>query len=231
VVTPCTRSVSSRSGSADVLLALQVPIESGPEWACRCLSEVGLAFCFAPHFHPAMARMAALRRKLGVRTIFNLLGPLLNPASADYQLLGVSRPELLDPLAGALALLGVRQGFVVWSHDGLDEISLAAPTSVRRVRGGNITAEEWTAVDFGLEPAALRDLKTEGPENSAQIIRQVLSGKGSPARRVVLANAAAALFAAEQVTSLREGVARAASAIDSGRAGEVLERLRQAATE
>jgi anthranilate phosphoribosyltransferase len=174
-----------------------------------------------------MARVAALRRKLGVRTLFNLLGPLLNPAAAEYQLLGVGRPELLDPLAGALTQLGVRQGFVVCSQDGLDEISLAAPTQVRHVQGEKVTTLEWTAADFGLQPAELSELKAEGPHDSARIISEILSGKDSPARRVVLANTAAALLAAEQVSSLRDGVGRAADAIDNNRAGEVLERLRQ----
>src|SRR4029077_16267536 len=128
-------AVSSRSGSADVLRELGVNIEGGPEWAQKCLDRVGFAFCFAPHFHRGMAHVGALRKKLGIRTIFNLLGPLANPADAPYQLLGVGKPELLDPLAGALAKLGTRQSVLVCSHDGMDEVSLAAPTRVRIVRG------------------------------------------------------------------------------------------------
>jgi anthranilate phosphoribosyltransferase len=227
VVKHGNRSASSRSGSADVLVELGVPIERGPEWAARCLQEVGLAFCFAPHFHPAMARAAALRRKLGVRTIFNLLGPLLNPGRAEYQLLGVGRPELLDPLAGALARLGVRQAFVVCSQDGLDEVSLSAPTSVRHVRGEQVIPLEWTAADFGLEPATIAELRVEGVPQSAEVLRKLLARQDGPPRRVVLANAAAALLAAEQVSSLKEGVTRAAAAIDTGKANQVLERLRQ----
>ena len=225
VVKHGNRSVSSRSGSADVLLALGVPIEAGPEWASRCLQHIGVALCFAPHFHPALARVAVLRRKLGVRTVFNQLGPLLNPAGADYQLLGVGRPELLDPLAGALARLGVQQAFVVCSRDGLDEVSLGAPTDVRQVRGCSVRSGQWSAEDFGLEPAPVDDLRADGPDESARIIRQILAGEAGPARRVVLANAAAALLAAEHVPSLKDGVARAAQAIDSGTALHVLQCL------
>ena len=134
------RSVSSRSGSADVFAELDVPVESGPEWASRTLAEHGFAFCFAPHFHPALAKVASVRRKLGVRTIFNLLGPLLNPAGAEHQLLGVGRPELLDTMAGALAQLGTRQSFLVCGRDGLDEVTLAGPTMVRRVSARGLRA-------------------------------------------------------------------------------------------
>ena len=135
VVKHGNRAVSSRSGSADVLRELGVDIEAGPEWAQKCLDRIGFAFCFAPHFHRGMAHVAALRKKLGIRTIFNLLGPLANPANAPYQLLGVGKAELLDPLAGAIAELGTRQAVLVCSRDGLDEVSLAAPTMVRLVRG------------------------------------------------------------------------------------------------
>ena len=137
------RAVSSKSGSADVLRELGVPIENGPEWAQKCLDRIGFAFCFAPQFHRGMAHVAELRRKLGVRTIFNLLGPLANPASAPYQLLGVGKPELLDPLAGAIAELGTRQAVLVCGADGLDEVSLAAPTMVRIVRGREYESREW----------------------------------------------------------------------------------------
>jgi anthranilate phosphoribosyltransferase len=227
VVKHGNRSASSRSGSADVLVELGVPIELGPEWAARCLQDVGLAFCFAPHFHPAMARAAALRRKLGVRTLFNLLGPLLNPARAEYQLLGVGRIELLDPLAGALARLGVGQAFVVCSQDGLDEVSLGAPTSVRHVGGQQVIPLEWTAADFGLEPAPFEELRVEGVRESAEVLRALLAGQDGSPRRVVLANAAAALLAAEEVSSLKDGVSRAAAAIDTGKAKAVLERLQR----
>jgi anthranilate phosphoribosyltransferase len=225
VVKHGNRSVSSRSGSADVLAALGVLVESGPAWSQSSLDRCGFAFCFAPHFHPALAKVAGLRRKLGVRTIFNLVGPLLNPAGAEHQLLGVGRAELLDPMAGAVAQLGTRQAILVHGRDGLDEVSLSAPTLVRRVRDGVIESLEWTPNDFGLEPVEPGSLAADGPAASADIVRQVLNGADGPARRVILANAATALLAAERVRSLPEGVAAAAPAIDSGTARRILDGL------
>jgi anthranilate phosphoribosyltransferase len=225
VVKHGNRAVSSHSGSADVLRELGVPIDSGPDWSQRCLDRIGFAFCFAPHFHRGMAHVAALRRKLGVRTIFNLLGPLANPAGAPYQLLGVGRPELLDPLAGALAELGTRKAVLVCSRDGLDEVSLSAPTMLRVVRGEEYEAREWDPAEFGLDPVPLSAIQARGAADSAAIIRAVLAGEDGPARRIVLANAAAALWAAEAVPTLREGVDRADAAIRSGHARAVLEAL------
>jgi anthranilate phosphoribosyltransferase len=223
VVKHGNRSVSSRSGSADVLAALGVGVESGPAWSQSCLNETGFAFCFAPHFHPALAKVGPLRQKLGVRTIFNLLGPLLNPAGAEHQLLGVGRADLLDPMAGALARLGTTRAFLVCGRDGIDEVSLSSPTLVRAVRNGTVESLEWTAADFGLEPVEPGVLRADGPPDSAAIIRQVLAGSDDPARRVVLANAAAALVAAGRAATLRDGVAVAAQSIDSGAARRVLE--------
>jgi anthranilate phosphoribosyltransferase len=225
VVKHGNRSVSSRSGSADVLAALGVAVEGGCVRARRCLDAAGLAFCFAPHFHPAMRHVARVRQRLRVGTLFNCLGPLANPAGAPYQLLGVGRPELLDRMAGALALLGTRRALVVHGRDGLDEVSLSAPTEVREVRGGEVTAAKWTPADFGLEPCAADDLRAEGPQASAALVRAVLDGAAGPAARVVLANAAAALLAAGRVQTLPEGVARAREALAAGRARDVLERL------
>jgi anthranilate phosphoribosyltransferase len=225
VVKHGNRSVSSRCGSADVLAVLGVTLEVDPQTARRNLERCGLAFCFAPHFHPGLKHVAALRRRLGVTTLFNCLGPLANPAGAAYQLLGVGRRELLDLMAGALAQLGTRHALVVCSRDGLDEVSLSAPTLVREVRGEIITALEWTPADFGLEPCQLQDLQVDGPQESAHLLRAVLAGQQGPAGRVVLANAAAALIAADRVTSPPEGVALAAQALNSGRALRVLEQL------
>ena len=225
VVKHGNRSVSSRSGSADVLAALGVPVESGPVWAQRSIENHAFAFCFAPQFHPALAKVGPLRRKLGVRTIFNLLGPLLNPGGAEHQLLGVGKRDLLDAMAGAVARLGTQRAYLVCGDDGLDEVSLSAPTSVRLVRDRTIEALEWTASDFGLEPVSLSDLRADGPAASAAIVRSVLAGEDGPCRRVVLANAAAALLAAEQVRTLPEGVRRAARSIDSGAAHDLLEKL------
>jgi len=225
VVKHGNRSVSSRSGSADVLLALGVNVEGDAGDARRCLDRTGLAFCFAPHFHPALRHVAALRRRLRVTTLFNCLGPLANPAGATHQLLGVGRPELLDLMAGALSRLGTRRALVVCGRDGLDEVSLSAPTLVREVHGQEISAGEWTARDFGLEPCSLSDLRADGPEQSAAMLRAVLEGKESPATRVVLANAAAGLLAAEQVQTPAEGVGLAAAALAGGKARAVLELL------
>jgi anthranilate phosphoribosyltransferase len=227
VVKHGNRAVSSRSGSADVLAALGVEIEGDAVHAQHCLREAGLAFCFAPHFHPALRHVAALRRRLGVPTIFNCLGPLANPAGAPYQLLGVGRPELLDVISGALALLGTNHTLIVSGRDGLDEVSLSAPTCVRQVRGTEIAAWEWTADDFGLPCCALDDLRVRDAIESATIIEGVLRGATGAATSVVLANAAAALIAAGRISEPRAGVAMAREALHTGRALQVLEKLRK----
>jgi anthranilate phosphoribosyltransferase len=227
VVKHGNRAVSGRTGSADVLAELGVAIEGDAAWTQKCLDEAGMAFCFAPHFHPALKHVAALRRRLGVRTLLNCLGPLANPAGAAFQLIGVGKPELLNPLSGALAQLGTRRALLVWGKDGLDEVSLSGPTLVREVRNSTVTALEWTPRDFGLEPCALDDLRATDTRSSATTVLGVLDGQDGPARRVVLANAAAALLAAERVTTLADGVARADEALRSGRARRVLERLRE----
>jgi anthranilate phosphoribosyltransferase len=225
VVKHGNRAMSSRSGSADVLAALGVRVELDMQAARRCLDRAGMTFCLAPLFHPRMQHVTEVRRRLGVPTIFNCLGPLANPASAAYQLLGVGRAEWLDRLAAALALLGTRRALLVCGRDGLDEVSLSGPTLVREVQGNTVSAAEWTPDDFGLAPCRLEELRVEGPEESAAVIRGVLRGQEGPARRIVLANAAAALLAAEKASSLPEGVAKAAQAIDSGRALGVLNDL------
>jgi anthranilate phosphoribosyltransferase len=227
VVKHGNRAVSSRSGSADVLAELGVTVEGGPDWPQRCLDGAGMAFCFAPHFHPALKHVAALRRRLGVRTLFNCLGPLANPAGATYQLIGVGRRELLDPMAGALARLGTRRALLVWGTDGLDEVSLSSPTLVREVRRGTVHAYEWTPRDFHLPSCTLAELHCADVKCSASTVCSVLDGRDGPARRIVLANAAAALLAAERVESLPEGVQRAMEAIDDGGARRVLQRLRE----
>lgn len=223
VVKHGNRAVSSSSGSADVLTALGVGVTADQSVARRCLDEVGMAFCLAPLYHPALKHVGEVRRKLGVRTTFNCLGPLANPAGAAYQLLGVGRPEWLDRMAAALARLGAtRQAFLVHARDGLDEVSLSAATLVRRVRGTEVDSLEWTPDDFGLAPCSLTELRVDDATASAAVIRSVLEGEDGAARRIVLANAAAALFAAGAVPDLCEGVRRAAQAIDAGRALDVL---------
>jgi anthranilate phosphoribosyltransferase len=225
VVKHGNRAVSSRSGSADVLAALGVMVEQSAPTTRHCLDRAGLAFCFAPHFHPALKLVAPIRRRLRVRTLFNCLGPLLNPASAPYQLLGVGRREWLDPLAGALARLGIRRAFVVCGGDGLDEVTLGGPTWVREVCGQRVLAREWTPRDFALESCNPADLRVDTPEQSAGVIRSILDGQPGPARRIVIANAAAALLAAERVGSLTDGVVRATEAIDRGTAYQVWREL------
>jgi anthranilate phosphoribosyltransferase len=225
VVKHGNRAVSSRIGSADVLAALGVSIDGTCATARRSLADAGLAFCFAPHFHPALKHVAGLRRRLGVRTLFNCLGPLANPGGAPYQLLGVGRPELQVPLAGALAILGVRRALVVSGLDGLDEVSLSGPTRVLEVSGPTVRELEWRPADFQLETCSLSDISAGSPEESAALIRGVLAGEEGPPTWVVLANAAAALYTAGRVNSIVAGVARARAAIRSGQAGLVLERL------
>ncbi len=225
VVKHGNRAMSSRSGSADVLAALGVRVELDVSSARRCLERAGMTFCLAPLFHPRMRHVGEVRRRLGVRTMFNCLGPLANPANAAYQLLGVARLDWLDRLAAALARLGTRRALLVCGRDGLDEVSLSAPTLVRQVQGNAVTSAEWSPGDFGLAPCSLDELRVEGPDESAAIIRRVLQGEDGPARRIVLANAAAALVAAEKAASLPEGVAQAVQAIESGRALKVLNGL------
>ncbi|MFO0880178.1 MAG: anthranilate phosphoribosyltransferase [Gemmataceae bacterium] len=225
VVKHGNRAVSSTSGSADVLAVLGVHTAADGATARRCLAAAGMAFCLAPVYHPALRHVGEVRRRLGIRTLFNCLGPLANPARARFQLLGVGRREWLDRMAHALAVLGTERAFLVHSTDGLDEVSLSAPTLVREVQGHTVLAREWTPADFGLPPCLLTDLRVDGPEASAAVIRRLLDGEAGPCRNVVLANAAAALLAAGRATSPRQGVALAADAIDSGRARRVLQSL------
>jgi anthranilate phosphoribosyltransferase len=225
VVKHGNRAVSSRSGSADVLAALGVRIDGDPATARRCLDEAGMAFCLAPMFHPSMRHVGEVRRRLGVRTLFNCIGPLANPARASYQLLGVGRAEWLDRMAGALARLETEHAYLVCGRDGLDEVTLSAPTLVREVRGHDIAELEWTPRDFGLDPCPRDALETPTAEASAALIRDVLSGAEGPPQEYVLANSAAALLAAERVDALPDGVAMARDAIADGRAAAVLTNL------
>jgi anthranilate phosphoribosyltransferase len=227
VVKHGNRSVSSKSGSADVLARLRIRIDGDAEFARTCLREANFAFCFAPQFHPALKHVANARRALGVPTIFNCLGPLANPAGASRQLLGVGRMELLDLLANALAELDTRHAYVICSEDGLDEVSLSAPTQVREVRGGQVIAHVWTARDFGLESCKLDELSASDADASAAIIMEVLESRACAAERIVLANTAAALVAAGRASSLLDGVERARESIRSGAAMRVLTKLQQ----
>ncbi|MEX0938377.1 MAG: anthranilate phosphoribosyltransferase [Pirellulales bacterium] len=221
------RSVSSKSGSADVLNELGVRTDADHAKVEACLDELGICFCFAPLFHPAMKRVAEVRRKLGVPTIFNLLGPLCNPAGAPFQLLGVSGDDRRTLLAEALALLGTRRAVVVAGEDGLDEVTLAGRTQVTLVEGGQTSESAWEPEDFGLQRAPLGELTVDGPSASAAMIRDVLAGKSGPARDIVVLNAAAALWVAAKSPEPAECARMAAEAIDSGAASDLLQRLAQ----
>ncbi|WPB57282.1 anthranilate phosphoribosyltransferase [Xylophilus sp. GOD-11R] len=212
------RSVSSKSGSADVLDALGVDINLPPEAIARCIAEVGIGFMFAPNHHPAMKNVAPVRKELGVRTIFNILGPLTNPAGAPNILMGVFHADLVGIQVRALQRLGAKHALVVYGKDGMDEVSLGAGTLVGELKDGVVTEYEIHPEDFGLAMAGSRALKVATPEESMALLRGVLDGDAGPARDIVLLNAAAALYAADVVPSIEAGLARARSAIDSGAA-------------
>jgi len=219
------RSVTSRSGSADVLAALGVFIEASIAVVERSLDELGVCFCFAPLMHPAMRHVATIRKKLGVRTIFNILGPLSNPASATHQLLGAGRPELRPLLASSLRLLRIQRALVVSGDDGLGEVTLATSTHVTEVEDGEELEFDLEPEDFGLARQSLDSIRVAGPAESAAIIRQVLGGARGPARDLVVLNAAAGLVAFDNSHSPQAAADRAAQAIDSGAAAELLRRL------
>ena len=219
------RSVSSQSGSADVFEALGVNVAAAPAVVERCLSEAGIGFFFAPTFHPSMKHAAAARRAMGVRTAFNLLGPLTNPAGATRQLVGVPRPEFTELLARSLMLLGSERAWVVHGADGVDEISTAGYTKISECRGGSVNTFYLHPADVGLSKAPAAALKGGDARENARIVEGVLAGEAGPARDVVLLNAGAALFIAGASESVKEGIRRAAAAIDRGDGRRTLERL------
>lgn len=219
------RKITSRTGSADALRELGVNIEASVPQVEACLNELGICFCFAPLLHPAMKRVAHVRQQMGVPTIFNLLGPLTNPAAADFQLLGVGRAEIRRPLAEALELLGARRALVVHGRDGLDEVTLAETTDVCQVGDGPPREFSWRPEDFGLSVTPLTALVVDTPAESAGMIRAVLAGQAGPARDIVVLNAAAALWTAGRCETPREAAALAAEAIASGAAADLLARL------
>jgi len=219
------RSISSKCGSADVLETLGVNLTAPPERAGAAIEQVGIGFLFAPAVHTAMRHAMAARRQLGGRTVFNLLGPLTNPAGASAQVLGVFAAPLTELLARALAELGVERAFVVHGSDGLDEISLSAPTEVAEVRSGTIGRYMVAPEDFGLVRAPLDAVSGGDAATNAGTIRKILAGERGPRREIVLANAAAALVAAGRAGDFIEGVSVASEAIDSGAARDKLERL------
>lgn len=216
------RSVSSKSGSADVLQALGIKIDAEIPVLERCLKEVNIAFLMAPKFHPAMRHVAPVRQELGLRTIFNILGPLSNPAKPDFQLLGVYDKALAEPLAHVLAALGTKAAWVVSGHDGLDELTLTGTTHVVQLKEGNITQFDITPEEAGLPRAMLEDMKGGDAATNAKALEHALSGVESPHKNAVMYNAAAALVIAGKAADIKEGVALAREAIDSGNAFRTL---------
>ncbi len=221
------RSITSKTGSADVLEALGVNIEAEVPVVERCLDELGFCFCFAPRLHPSMRNVAAVRRKLGVPTIFNLLGPLCNPASAPFQLLGVGRPQIRTLMADALLSLGTQRALVVSGADGLDEITLSGPTHVIETRPPQVREFTWSPAEFGVAESPLDSVRVDGPQASADMVREVLAGQPGAPREIVVINAAAALWIAGKSDSTRQCAELAAEAIDSGRAAGLLADLVQ----
>ena len=220
------RSVSSQCGSADLLEALGIPIDLAPEQVGRCLEQTGIAFLFAPRFHPALRHAAAARRSLGMRTIFNLLGPLCNPAGARHQVMGVFDRGRLRTMAAVLKTLGGRRAMLVQGHDGMDEITVTGPTTVVELRDGRLRTLSVTPESAGLRRWRLKELRGGGPERNAAVALGVLEGGRGAARDIAILNAGAALLVGGVASTLRDGAALAAEAIDKGRAREKLEQLR-----
>jgi anthranilate phosphoribosyltransferase len=219
------RSVSSLCGSADVVETLGIHLELSPPKVARCIEEVGIGFLYAPLLHTAMKHVMAARREMGIRTVFNLLGPLTNPAGANAQVIGVYAAALTEPLARVLAELGTVRAFVVHGADGLDEISNTGESRIAEVREGVVRTFTVRPEDFGLPRASMADLQGGDREENARIIRAILDGEPGPKRDIVLMNAAAALVAGGCARDFKEGVALAARAIDSGAARAKLEAL------
>ncbi|HYO10770.1 MAG TPA: anthranilate phosphoribosyltransferase [Tepidisphaeraceae bacterium] len=225
VVKHGNRSASSKSGSADVLEKLGVKLELPPEHLARCVKEANICFAFARSHHPAMKHVAPVRSSLGIPTIFNLLGPLTNPARAKHQVLGVFAPELTDRLATVLRGLGSVRAWVVNAMDGLDEISTLGPTRVSELRDGDVHTRTIDPREHGIEYARLSDLQVDSVEQAADVLRRVLAGERGPAFDIAALNAAAALVVAGRATDLGSGLKLAREALDSGRARQTLEAL------
>ena len=224
------RGVSSKSGSADVMEALGININLSPERIAQCIAEVGVGFMFAPNHHPAMKNVAPVRKELGIKTIFNLLGPLTNPAGAPNILMGVFHPDLVGIQVRALQRLGTEHAVVVYGKDGMDEVSLGATTMVGELRNGEITEYEMHPEDFGMVMASNRVLKVENPEQSKAMLLSVLDNQPGAARDIVILNAGAALYAANVADSMKGGITLARGAIESGAAKAKLAQLVAATT-
>lgn len=219
------RAASSKSGAADCLEALGVNIMITPEQSRRILEELGICFLFAQKYHAAMKYVAPVRKELGIRTVFNILGPLANPASASMQVMGVYAEEMLEPMAKVLSNLGVRRGMVVYGLDKLDELSISAPTRICEIENGSFLSYSVTPEQFGMKRCAKEELAGGSPQENARITRAVLSGEKGPRRDAAVLNAAAAVYIAGRAVDIAEGVMLAEEAIDSGRALEKLEQF------
>jgi len=219
------RKVTSSTGSADVLQALGIEIEAERDVVERCLDDLGLCFCYAPKLHPAMRHVAEVRKQLKVPTLFNLLGPLCNPAGAVYQVLGTGNADLQKKLAAALQYMPIRRAWVVRGLDGVDEISISGITEVIEVTPEHLAYRQVQPADFGLEIASREALFADDPEQSAAVIRRVFAGEKGPCRDVVVINAAAALFVAGMENDLSTAARRVERAIDSGRSAEIIREL------
>lgn len=225
------RSVSSSSGSADVLEAIGLPLDLGSEQIAHCVETVGVGFMFAPMHHAAMKHAIGPRREMGVRTIFNVLGPLTNPAGVVNQVLGVYSPRWLEPLAEVLQRLGSRHVMVVHAEDGLDEISIASPTRVAELRDGQISVYRLTPESCGLSPSSLDEIRVDNPSASLDLMMEVLNGRPGAARDIVVLNAGAALYVSGLAPGITEGVELARLSIDSGKAKSKLDDYRRLANQ
>ncbi len=219
------RSMTSNSGSADVLEAAGVKLDISPQQVGDCVKQVGVGFMFAPAHHGAMKHAIGPRKEMAVRTIFNVLGPLTNPAGAPNQVIGVFDGDLVEPMAQVLQQLGSRHVMVVHAEDGMDELSITATTHVAELKDGEVSTYTVTPEDFGMQTASLEDLRVSSPEESLAVIRGVFADQPGPARDIVCLNAGAAIYVAGLADSLAAGIEAARAAIESGKAAEVLENL------
>ncbi|MCI8283905.1 MAG: anthranilate phosphoribosyltransferase, partial [Firmicutes bacterium] len=219
------RAASSQCGTGDCLEALGVNIQQSPARCIELLNEVGMCFFFAQKYHTSMKYVGAIRKELGFRTVFNILGPLTNPGKPSMQLLGLYHDNLVEPLAQVLINLGIKRGMVVYGQDKLDEISISAPTTICEIRDGWFKSSVITPEDFGFERCTKEDLKGGTPEENAKITLSILNGEKGHKRNAVLMNAGAALYIGGKADSMKEGIALAAEIIDSGKAFETLKKL------
>ncbi len=226
VVKHGNRAASSRCGSADLLEALGVNLEASPAQVARCVDELGFGFCFAPRFHPAMKAVAPIRKELKIRTLFNLIGPLANPAPLAYQLVGVSEARFLRPVAEALVRLGIHHGLVVHGCDGLDEVTITGPTDAVEVQAGLLTERRLEPEPLGVPPASLSELRGGDAAHNTRLAREVLAGRDGPASDIVAANAGCAVYLAGLARTIPDGVAQAREALAAGRAAALLDRVK-----